>query len=47
MPGSTQATTANPYNDDPNAGGGISEPNPDNLTMTCSGTFSNGNRVYR
>jgi len=31
----------NPYNDNPNAGG-ISEPNADNLTMTCSGTFSNG-----
>jgi hypothetical protein len=33
-----------PYNDDPNAGGGISEPDTDNLTMACSGTFSNGSR---
>lgn len=32
----------NPYNDNPNAGGGTSEPNTDNLTMTCSGSFSNG-----
>ncbi|NJL44678.1 MAG: SH3 domain-containing protein [Leptolyngbyaceae cyanobacterium SM2_3_12] len=32
----------NPYNDSPGAGGSTPEPNVGNLTMTCSGSLSNG-----